>query len=262
MDHLLDLDRFPLDRPESDGYRLLVEACKDDIDVRGMFNLAGFVRADALARCVAEIKPVLADNAYTHRQLHNIYFQNSVAGLASDHPALLQAETSNRKICADQIQESLLLKIYEWPALAGFLAKVMDKDALHPMDDPLARVNVMTYADGEALNWHFDRSEFTTTLLLQAPETGGVFEYRSDLRSDEDPNYDGVAKLVLGMDDAVRTVALAAGTLNVFKGKNTAHRVTPVEGDTNRTIAVFSYYEAPGVRFSAEDQRRFYGRVA
>jgi hypothetical protein len=34
----------------------------------------------------------------------------------------------------------------------------------------------MDYRPGEALNWHFDRSQFTTTLLIQAPEQGGEFE--------------------------------------------------------------------------------------
>ncbi|KAG1702812.1 50S ribosomal protein L21 [Nymphon striatum] len=29
----------------------------------------------------------------------------------------------------------------------------------------------MAYKEGETLNWHFDRSEFTTTLLLQAPQS-------------------------------------------------------------------------------------------
>ena len=73
-----------------------------------------------------------------------------------------------------------------------FLAKVLDKRQLYLMEDPLARVNVMAYRSGEALNWHFDRSEFTVTLLLQEPEAGGVFQYRRDLRWDDDPNYQGV----------------------------------------------------------------------
>ena len=66
-----------------------------------------------------------------------------------------------------------------------FLAEVMGKPQLHTMADPLARANVMAYRAGDALNWHFDRSEFTTTLLLQAPDAGGDFQYRRDLRSDE-----------------------------------------------------------------------------
>ncbi|MEM7123642.1 MAG: 2OG-Fe(II) oxygenase, partial [Pseudomonadota bacterium] len=54
---------------------------------------------------------------------------------------------------------------------------------------------------------------------------------------------------------------LAPGTLNVFKGKNTAHRVTPVEGDRDRIIAVFSYYEDAGVMFSEAERIGFYGRA-
>jgi hypothetical protein len=39
------------------------------------------------------------------------------------------------------------------------------------------------------------------------------------------------------------------------------HRVTPVEGETDRIIAVFSFYDRPGVRFTSEEQQGFYGRV-
>jgi hypothetical protein len=138
----------------------------------------------------------------------------------------------------------------------------MDKPRLYTMPDPLARVNVMAYRAGETLNWHFDRSEFTTTLLLQAPESGGAFEYRTDLRSDADPNYEGVARLLAGKDPLSRIEPLSAGTLNVFRGRNTAHRVTTVEGSRERIIAVFSYYERPGVMFTEEERIGFYGRTA
>ncbi len=130
------------------------------------------------------------------------------------------------------------------------------------MRDALARANVMAYRDGETLNWHFDRSEFTTTLLLQAPEEGGDFVYRTDLRSDGDPNYEGVAKLLRGEDPDVQTLKLSAGTLNVFRGKNTAHKVSTVKGKRERLIAVFSYFDRPGVVFSKEEQIGFYGRIA
>jgi hypothetical protein len=129
------------------------------------------------------------------------------------------------------------------------------------MDDPLARVNVMGYRAGEALNWHFDRSQFTTTLLIQAPESGGEFQYRSALRSDSDPNYGGVARVLRCEDGAIRTLPLKPGTLTVFKGKNTLHRVSPPAGARDRIVAVFSYYERPGVVFSLEERVGFYGRA-
>jgi len=137
----------------------------------------------------------------------------------------------------------------------------MGLNDLYEMKDPLARVNVMAYFEGEALNWHFDRSEFTTTILLQAPESGGDFEYRTGLRGDSDPNYDGVANFLAGNDNDKKALKLTAGTLNVFRGKNTAHRISTVGGNTPRMIAVFSYYQTPDVMFSPSEQLGFFGRT-
>jgi hypothetical protein len=262
MHDILDLDRYPLDKPGSPEWRALVDRCKTDLARDGMFNVEGLMRPAAVRSSVDDVTPVLDTSAFTHKRMHNVYFKKSVPGLAPDHPALKLFETSNQTICADQIPDSLLVQLYNWPNLAAFLAATMDKPALYAMDDPIACANVMRYTAGEALNWHFDRSEFTTTLLLQAPIEGGAFEYRTGLRSDDDPNYNGVARMLNGEDGEVQRIAAEAGTLNVFRGKNTAHRVTPVVGPVDRIIAVFSYYETPGVRFSDEERIGFYGRAA
>jgi hypothetical protein len=97
-------------------------------------------------------------------------------------------------------------------------------------------------------------------LLLQTPSAGGAFEYLRDLRSEEDPNYDGVAALLNGELDTT-LCPQDAGTLNVFRGVNTAHRVTPVEGEIPRINAVLTYFDAPGRKFSAEEHLGFYGRT-
>ena len=261
MQDILDLDRYPLDRPDSPEWRALVERARADLARDGMFNLEGFLKPSAGKVAIGELAPRFASDSFTHARRHNIYFRKDVPGLAADHPALREFETRNRTLCGDQVGE-VLTRLYEWPEFARFLAEAMGKPALYTMDDPLARVNAMAYGEGEALNWHFDRSEFTTTMLLQAPEAGGEFEYRSDLRTEDDPNYEGVARLLAGEDPARQSIALAPGTLNVFKGKNTAHRVTPVKGERPRIIAVFSFYERPGVRFTSEEQIGFYGRAA
>jgi len=259
---IVDLERFGLDRPGSADWQALAARARADLAEGGMFNLDALVRPGALAAMLAEIMPVIETASFRHRRRHNIYFKPEIEGLAPGHPALAERETSNRTVCADQIASSALIALYEWPPLARFLAETMAKPVLHPMADPLARVNVMAYGPGEALNWHFDRAEFTTTLLLQAPEAGGVFEYRTGLRSDTDPNYAGVAEFLEGRDAQVERIDVAPGTLNVFRGRNTAHRITPVEGAAPRVIAVFSYFERPGVTFSDEERIGFYGRAA
>ncbi len=262
MRDYLDLNAFPIDRPDSDEYRALVRRCQAEMASDGMFNLDGFLRpAHAASEAVAHT-PKMDSESFNHAREHNVYFLKSVPGLDDDHPALNRFQTSNNTLCSDQLQGSIVQQIYDWPPLQAFLAEVMGKDALYPMADPLAAFNVMRYQEGQALNWHFDRSEFTVTLLLQAPDEGGVFEYRTDLRTPDDPNYDGVADLLNGNDPAMQQMNVVAGTLNVFRGVNTPHRVTPVVGDVARMIAVLTYYEKPGAMFTPTEQMGFYGRTA
>ncbi len=257
---MIDLEKYPLDQPGSAAFETLVNTCQAQLADEGLFNLAGFFTPDAIAATLGLAKPMIEQQAFTHARDHNVYFRDDIDDLPADHPALRRYKTINHTVCADQIEGSPIIALYDWAPMAGFLAAVMGKPALYPMDDRIACANVMTYYEGEALNWHFDRSEFTTTILLQAPEAGGEFEYVKDLRTPGNPNFQGVADLYDGKLDT-KICPQSPGTLNVFKGVNTAHRVTPVVGKTARINAVLTYYESPGARFTETELMGFYGRT-
>ena len=261
VEEIIDLDRYPLHQPDSSAYRDLAEGCRTALHTDGLFDLAGLIRPSAMTRIVQRLRCTIDSDSFTHRRAHNIYFLPTVPGLSPDHPALRTMETINRTVCADQMVDSELTTLYEWAPLRLFLAAATDHAELFTMDDELARINVMSYRDGEALNWHFDRSEFTTTLLLQQPTDGGMFEFRRDLRSDAEANHDAVGRLVAGLDDKVRRHRTEPGALTVFAGHHTAHRVTPTRGERDRVVAVFSYYERPGVVFTSAERMGFYGRA-
>ncbi len=262
MRDCLDLDRFPLDRPGSNEWNALVARCRHDLAQNGMFNLEGLMHEKVAQEAGAGLAQKFATESYHHAREHNIYFTKSIPEVSDDHPALTRFNTSNNTLCEDQLVNSPMYRLYHWAPFAEFLAAAMEKPALHTMTDPLAGLNVMSYKEGQLLNWHFDRSEFTTTLLLQAPEQGGEFLYRTDLRDADNPNYDGVAKLLRGEDPQMRSLTLHPGTLNVFRGKNTPHKVAPVKGNRTRVIAVFSFYEQPNVCFTDEERVGFYGRAS
>ncbi len=226
-----------------------------------MFNLQGFMGPAPIAQTLAHVMPKFETEAFRHERQHNIYFKKSIPDVPEDSPLYTEFSTSNLTLCGDQVSETPLTQLYEWPPFFSFLADVMERPALYQMGDPLARLNVMAYEDGQGLNWHFDRSEFTTTLLLQAPEEGSRFLYRTDLRSADDPNYAGVERLVRGDDPDVQSLDVKAGTLNVFRGVNTPHCVTPAQGARARVVSVFTYFETPDVSFSDEDRLGFYGRT-
>lgn len=261
MDHLLDLATYPIDQPDSPACLALVATCRARLAEEGMFDLPGFLRPEATEAAALAATPTMARESFRHARKHNIYFRDTVEGLSDDHPALTKVETVNHTLCADQLPGNPVIALYEWPPFVRFLPAVMGKDALYPMDDPMARVNIQSSRDGEALNWHFDRSEFTTTILLQAPEAGGELEYRRDLRQPDAPNFDGVAAVLRGEDPLVRKLALKPGALNVFRGVDTLHRVVPVRGATDRMVAIFAFFDRPGVTMTAKEQIGFYGRA-
>ncbi|MGB7318870.1 MAG: 2OG-Fe(II) oxygenase [Planktotalea sp.] len=262
MRDILDLDRYPLDQRGSADYEALVSRCKADLAAGGMFNLEGFMKPAPIAETLAYAMPKFDTEAFRHERMHNIYFKTVIPDVPADSPLYTEFSTSNLTLCADQLQAAPVTKLYEWPPFVDFLADVMERPALFPMADPLARLNVMAYRDGQGLNWHFDRSEFTTTLLLQAPEEGSTFLYRTDLRSADDPNYAGVERLVRGQDPDVQALDVEPGTLNVFRGVNTPHCVTPAKGKRARVVTVLTYYETEGAMFTEEERLGFYGRTS
>lgn len=262
MQSLLDLEQYPIDKPDSHAYQALVSKCRTDLKTSGMFNLESFVRPQAILDAVEEVEDDLKNNSYKHHRHHNIFFKDDMPNLDPSDPVMQKFDSINHTICADQLTNTVIAKIYEYAPLRCFLADAMEKEKLHVMKDPLASVNVMSSRDGEALNWHFDQAEFTTTILLQSSKEGGQLEYSPELRSEDDPNYDGILKLVEGDTSNNMISEIIPGTLNVFRGINTPHRVTKIRGPRDRIISIFSYYEQPEVIFTDAMRIGFYGRSA
>jgi len=257
---LIDISAYPLHDSENPRRRELVAESKAALREEGSFTLTGFLRPEALARAVTQVQAPMETASFHHFQQHNIYFAKNNL---QDIPEELREKnitTSNHTLTCDQLSGGVIHQVYCWDPLKDFLAEVLERPALHRMEDPLAALNVMGYGPGEQIGWHFDRANFTVTIPLQAPEGGGLFRYVRNLRSASDPNHDGVARLLAGDETETRTLRVSPGSLNVFAGFRSAHRVTPIEGKRFRMVAVLSYMPEPGVVFSPEDREQFYGR--
>lgn len=262
IDQLVDQQRYPLAALDGAEGEQLVARARRAWRQEGSFSLPAFLQPAALRRAVGEVEPLMARASFRHEANHNIYFTDDTPLPPELRAEALRLTTANYTLTGDQLAGSVVRQVYDWPALPAFLARVLDKPRLYPMADPLACLNVMGYCAGDGIGWHFDRAEFTVTLQLQAPEGGGTFCYRRNLRSEDDPNYPGVKRLLEGEDGEVRSLPLAPGTLSVFAGYRSPHRVTPVSGRRLRLVAVLSYMERADAALSAAAQKRFYGRTA
>ena len=68
-------------------------------------------------------------------------------------------------------------------------------------------------------------------------------------------------KVLDGTSDKVVSLALEPGDLQIFKGRYSLHRVTPLKGVRKRYVAIFSYVEEPDMVGAPERTKQLYGRV-
>ena len=184
--------------------------------------------------------------------------------LADDHAFNRQVLSSKGLIADDQVPpDSPLRTIYADPDLRGFLCAVLGIESIHAYDDPLSSINVHFAPHGRELGWHFDNSSFAVTLLLQAPQAGGIFEYVPAARASGrgEQGYETVDAVLDGVHP-VETLTFAPGDLVLFRGRDALHRVTPTIGDVTRLLVVFAFNDGPGVRLSDSALATFYGRHA
>ena len=236
--------------------------CRRKLDCDGVLTLPNFLEDDILNELVIEAKDASSGAFYTN-STHNVYLTPIDITLSVDHVFNRQVTSSKGCICTDQIPtKSKLHHLYHDFEFKNFIANVVGEKKLYPYEDPLSSINVHYAGEGQELNWHFDNSEFAITLLLQSPFEGGMFEYIKDFRNAEknEMNFDGVAELLNGSVKP-QTLPMEPGTLVLFRGRNSIHRVTPSIGERDRILVVLAYNSQPGVALSESARKTFYGRL-
>ena len=156
--------------------------------------------------------------------------------------------------------DSPLRQIYYYQPLTEFLRELCGFEQFYRSDCPHLALSAKIARDGDTDGWHFDTNDVVFSLLLQAPEAGGVFEYAPFLRSQDNENYSGVARVVADPRNEAQRPTMGLGDFNVFMGDLSLHRVTPVHGARHRIVALFCYDQRPGQVFDQsyiEELRRY-----
>jgi hypothetical protein len=249
IDQVIDLSRYPLDRIDSEDYQELIAARRDQLDRWQYCTLPGFLQDDVRRKIAAAVE---SRQQHTNRAdgERNIYLERRRSDeLPDDHPKNIFSRGCYNMMGAHLLEDDSPLKdLYYWPPMQQFVADIVGEATLYPNTDPYQPVNVLCHGNDDRSSWHFDSvNAFTLTLMLQAPESGGHFEMAPNTRSDTDPNFDGVGRLLLGDESKVVRVSRSEGELVIFRGCNSAHRVTPIEGQRLRLMCIMVYETRPGV---------------
>ncbi|MFA9421791.1 MAG: 2OG-Fe(II) oxygenase [Gammaproteobacteria bacterium] len=263
---LIDLDRYPLDDLDSEAGMQLVADTRASLAAIGACSLPGFVRASAISEMAAQASS-LAHLAYPGPTEVTPYFFNYNLGegaeVVDDHPLKRKGKRNLAQVAADLIpKQHLLSRLYYAPVLPDFLARVLEQ-SVYRNQDRYQSLNISMMNAGGCQQWHFDSGPMVTTLLLQEPEAGGIFEYVPELRSDDNENFEQVQRVLDGDSQGSHQIEPKAGTLNLFRGHYSMHRVTEVRGNRARIQAILGFSTNPDLVGNIDSSILHYGpRVA
>ena len=239
-----------------------VDTGRKQLAATGACEIPGFVRPAALAAFIDDARR-LAPLAHHSGGLGTVYLGLPDESFPADHPQQWLGPYSVGAVAYDLFPaDSPIRQLYEWTPLLEFVAALLGLDAIYRYADPLGALNLAVMTDGEELQWHFDQTDFVVSLALQDSDDGGDFEVVPQIRTPDDERYDAVARVLAGDDDGVITLPMTPGTLLVFAGRNSLHRVSPIHGETPRLVALFGYDTKPGTMSSELLKAVRYGRVA
>jgi len=262
LEGLIDLEQYPINELSSPAGKAFIAGCQRQLEADGCVVLKNFVPEAALARLERETERLSPDAHYNQTET-NPYNSDGDASLPASHPKNRFDDRTNGFVAGDRIgRETIIRQVYENPEFQRFIGAVVGLDEIHQYADPLADLVVNVLREGCQHPWHYDTNEFIVTMMTRQSHAGGRFEYAPGIRNPEGENFAEVEKVLDGDRSRLKALDLQPGDLQIFFGRYSLHRVTPVEGDKERHTVIFAYAKEPGFVGRPERAQRIFGRMA
>ena len=254
---IIDVQRHPIDDINSYALR-----CKETLQNNFILILKNFLTKKALDELQREARS-LHDKAFYCSQNHNVLLTEKNTQWEDDHPCNIEVISDKGCVPHDLIpQDSYLRKIYTSGIFQNFVQAVLPIDKIYPYKDPLSSINYNYYQEKQQLGWHFDNASLALSLMIQSPASGGKFQFVVDARNVEKNTVNvPLIEVVLQNKCPVKELQVDDGTLVLFYGRNTLHRVTPVTSKKPRILATLNYNLEKNMELSENARLMFFGRL-
>ena len=258
---LIDLERYPIEALSDPRTQAVITKAQRDLTVQNVCLLPGFVTSEGTKRLAAESEAA-ALHGYRRTAHQTCYVSKDV------DPAWPEGHPRRRRLAGGYVLtaydlipgDAALRALYGWPPLRTLVQAILGQKRLYLNECPYQAVNILAQDEGDTNSWHFDTdNEFTVTLQMQRAHGGGLFEIVPNIRSKTNENYDAIGRVLDGEGSAVVRLDIQPGSLVIFRGRNSLHRVTPVEGTRRRLAAVMCFEESPGVTGDSTMNTTIYG---
>ena len=257
LNKIVNLDLHPINT--STDYLI---ACKNKLKNNSALQLDNFLLQKSLKKIQNEAN-LLHSKAYYCSQNHTVLLNKKDNNLDIKDPCNIEVQSDKGCVPHDLIPfKSDLSKLYNSIDFIQFLETVLGINKIYPYKDTLSSINYNYYEKEQQLGWHFDNASFAITLMIQSPDSGGVFQYINKGR-DFEKNFINkkLIRSILNDTYSVKELSVRPGTLILFYGRNYLHRVTPVTSEKCRILVTLNYNLEEGVELSENARLTFFGRI-
>ena len=257
IDEIVNLDLHPI--KSSINY---LEYCKKKLKQNSVLQLNNFLLPVALKK-IQEEAHFLNAKAFYCSQKHTVLLNKKSKESKPDDPCNIEVVSNKGCVPHDLIsQNSYLNYLYNSNEFKNFLENVLQISKIYPYKDSLSSINYNYYEKNQQLGWHFDNASFAITLMIQSPDSGGIFQY-VDKGRDYEKNFidKSLISSILNNTHPVNELSVQDGTLILFYGRNYLHRVTPVTSEKCRILVTLNYNLEEGIELSENARLTFFGRI-
>lgn len=245
----------------------------------GCLHIANYLNEIEVQTLIEEANCLkIKGKVFRSSESHTIYQEEIDSSFPLNHPRNLLQQSCKFIIDYSEIEETSLLKsIYNRPEIRQIIQKCIGVSEVFMSGCKYNAAYYNFYDEGDGLGWHFDRSAFGVNIILQNPKDGGQFEYNFSTRTDaNDFSYSKVNSIIsnnqhfneLGCnvhipseDLRVITPEVQPGSLIIFAGQRSLHRVAPVIAGPPRINAILTYELEPNQKPNAYSLRKFFGKI-
>jgi hypothetical protein len=231
----IDLERYPLTEPA------FLSGCRETVAKHGCCHLPGFLNVNGLRLLTVEAGTLRADAHHSDRVFNPWYREPDKTRPATD-PRSHTVRFAVGYVARDHLAPgSPAESLFRLEPVLDFVQHVLDAGALYRFDDSRGSLNYTVMNQGEELGWHFDECEAVASIALSGCEGGGRFDYIGPLDGSE-AHIDAHVVAALGGDESdMVSIDLEPGDFLLFRGRDSLHRVTSVEGVAQRVMLLMSY---------------------
>ena len=213
---LVNTARYPLAALEGSAGAALMESCRQRMGADGVCRLPAFLSGAGLEILRREAR-ALREHAH-HSEVHYTpWYAKPDPSLPEDDPRAASLQFSVGYVGRDRLPAAGAIEtLFAWEPLLALVRAALGSGAIHRFDDSLGSLNVTVMRRGEELGWHFDACEAVVSVLLEAAEVGGRFEYVPPLTGSEEDVRAGVARVLRGDGNEAHAVPMEPGDFVLF----------------------------------------------